>query len=296
MERGRLPVAVIAAAGRARRFQGVQKVLAEVGGLPAVCRVARACEEGLGPHYQVVVVGHEAERVRGVLGEASHREFVLQEPQLGTGHALKVALARLHSRANGEVYFFCGDKPLLAADSVRLLKARFLASGAAMAFLTSELEGDPRDSRQGRVVQMHRGTSRAEVLAIVEKAAIDALDGRTMSFRSLAGLQHEFGRERLLAIRDVNISAYVWRTAVLRKHIGKLRPHPESGEYLITDLVEILRRRHYLVRAFPACNGQESIGIDTRELLEKAKEAWAELRRTARPLVVAPGQATSGLQ
>jgi hypothetical protein len=93
-----LPVVVVAAAGRARRFSGEQKVLAAVGGRPAVCRVADVCEEALGPHRQVVVIGHRGAHVRAVLGEVRGREYVTQEQQLGTGHALAVALAHLEDR------------------------------------------------------------------------------------------------------------------------------------------------------------------------------------------------------
>ena len=280
MTRNGLPVVVIAAAGCARRFNGEQKVLADVGGMPAVCRVAKACEEGLGPHRQIVVVGHMAEQVRAALGEAPHREFVHQQPQLGTGHALMVALAGLNGTHSSELYFLCGDKPLLTAESVRRLRTKLRTSGAAMVFLTSELDGDPQENRQGRVLQAYRGTPRAEVLAIVERAAIDAVDGRRLAFESLNGGRCEFTREQLLDVRDVNVSAYGWRLEALGDHIGEQRQHPESGEYLITDLVEILRRHRYLVRAFSVHNGHEGIGIDTHDLLEQAKEAWAELRDT----------------
>lgn len=282
MEWSSLPIVVIAAAGNARRFHGEQKVLAPIGGVPAVSRVAQTCEEGLGPHRQLVVVGHAGDQVQGVLGQAHHREFVRQHPPLGTGHALATALNTLNGTGATEVYFFCGDKPLLTAASVRRLRTRLLTSGAAMAFLTSRLQTDPRESRQGRVVQAHPGTPRAEVLAIVERATIDALGpGETLTFHSHAGEEWQFTREQLLAIPEVNVSAYAWRMAPLRECVPELRPHPCNGEYLVTDLVEALRRRRYLVRAFPVGDGAEAIGIDTQELLEKAKQAWAELRGAA---------------
>ena len=272
----RRAVVVIAAAGRARRFGGSQKVLAQVGGIPSVCRVAEACERGLGPHRQIVVVGHEGERVAAALGPAGHREFVRQEEQRGTGHALALALDHIADAGVHEVYFVCGDKPLLTAESLARLRDGFAASGAAMAFLTGEVAGDPRESRQGRVVQIHRDTPRAEVLAVVERAAIDALgEGETLSFTALGGWQQRYTRDDLLAIRDVNVSAYVWRADVLRKHIGELQACPESGEYLVTDLVRILREHRHLVRAFPVRRSEEGIGIDTQEVLQTANAVLA---------------------
>jgi len=273
---GGSPVVVIAAAGRARRFGGEQKVLADVGGTPAVCRVAKVCEEALGSHRQIVVIGHQGERVRAALGDAPHREFIRQRPQLGTGHALAVALERLDVGPSGKLYFFCGDKPLLTAESIKRLRTGFLDSRAAMAFLTGEVQGDPLKNRQGRVVQTHGSTPSAEVLAIVERATIDALaDGETIRFRSLSGSEWEFTRDQLLAVREVNVSAYVWRLEALRAHVGELRPHEENGEYFITDLVEILRRHHLFVRAFPIVCDEEGIGIDTRAGAQEANGVWA---------------------
>ena len=170
-----LPAVVIAAAGRAKRFSGQQKVVAEVGSRPAICRVAEVCDQALGPHRQIVVIGHHGAQVRAVLGEAPHRDYVTQEPQLGTGHALATALAHLENVAGREIFFVCGDKPLLSAMSLRRIRADLRVSGATMVFLTGGLAGDLSQSRQGRVLQAHQGTDRAEVLAVVERATIDAL-------------------------------------------------------------------------------------------------------------------------
>jgi len=290
MCRDKLPVVVIAAAGRARRFHGEQKVLAEVGGIPAVCRVANACEQALGPHRQLVVIGYEGARVHAALGDAPHREFVWQQPQLGTGHALAVALERLDPDVSAALYFFCGDKPLLTAQTIKRLRTSFLESGAAMAFLAGEVHSDPRENRQGRVLQAHSGASHAEVLAIVERAAIDALaDGQTMRFRSLSGSELEFTREQLLAVKEVNVSAYAWQLGAVRAHITELRPHEGNGEYFITDLVEILRRHNLLVQAFPMVSHDEGIGIDTRAGAEEANSVWARRERQTK------GQSTMAL-
>jgi bifunctional UDP-N-acetylglucosamine pyrophosphorylase/glucosamine-1-phosphate N-acetyltransferase len=278
-----LPVVVIAAAGRARRFSGEQKVLAAVGGRPAVCRVADVCEEALGPHRQVVVIGHQGAHVRAVLGEAPGREYVTQEQQLGTGHALAVALAHLEHGPEREVFFVCGDRPLLTAWSLRRIRSDREASGAAMALLAGSIQGDAMQSRQGRVVQAHRNTPQAEVLAIIERSTIDTLDGKALTFESSLGERHEYTREQLLAVRDVNLSAYVWPERVLREHLPKLELHPEKGEYFVTDLVAILREQRLLVRAISASVEGEGIGIDTPDLLRAARQACERLQPAEEP-------------
>jgi len=273
-----LPVVVVAAAGRARRFSGEQKVLAAVGGRPAVCRVADVCEEALGPHRQVVVIGHRGAHVRAVLGEVRGREYVTQEQQLGTGHALAVALAHLEDRPDREVFFVCGDQPLLTARSLRRIRADREASGAAMAFLIGSIQGNTMQSRQGRVVQAHRGRLEAEVLAIIERPTIDTLDGQKLTFESSLGELHAYTREQLLAVRAVNLSAYVWPECVLREHLPKLEWHSEKGEYFVTDLVAILREQRLLVRAISASVEWEGIGIDTPDLLRAARQACGRVQ------------------
>jgi bifunctional UDP-N-acetylglucosamine pyrophosphorylase/glucosamine-1-phosphate N-acetyltransferase len=275
---------VIAAAGRASRFHGRQKVLTEVGGRAAICRVAEACERGIGSHRQVVVIGHEEDRVRGVLGEAPYREYVTQECLLGTGHALATALASLEEVPARRIYFLCGDKPLLSPRSLRQIGAELDGSGAAMAFLVGDIGDDAPASRQGRVLQIHPQTPRAEVLAIVERPTIDALNGEVLRFQERAGEWHAYRREELLAVREANLSAYVWPEAVLRAQLGKLQPHPEKGEYFVTDLVALLRRERLLVRAVRACVEGEGLGIDTPAQAFAAERAWRrQTAETARP-------------
>lgn len=282
-----LPVVVIAAAGRAKRFSGRQKVVAEVGRRPAICRVAEACDRALGPHRQVVVIGHSGAQVRAVLGEAPYRQYVTQEPQLGTGHALATAMANLEREPDREVFFVCGDKPLLSSQSLGRIREDLGTSGAAMIFLTGGLEGDVSQSRQGRVLQAHPGTPHSEVLAVVERATIDALDeGGAIGFDSLSGERHEFTRAQLLGVQEVNLSAYIWREGILRDHLDKLQLHPGKGEYYVTDLVEILREQRQLVRAVPAFIEGEGIGIDTPEQLIDANgiiERWQRWTRDSDP-------------
>jgi bifunctional N-acetylglucosamine-1-phosphate-uridyltransferase/glucosamine-1-phosphate-acetyltransferase GlmU-like protein len=119
------------------------------------------------------------------------------------------------------------------------------------------------------------------VLAIVERPTIDVLDGQLLTFESLGGERHDYRRQQLLAVREVNLSTYVWTEGVLRAHIGKLAMHPEKGEYFVTDLVEIFREQRRLVRATSTSVEGEGIGIDTPELLRAAQQVQRRLEATA---------------
>ncbi len=256
---------MIAAAGKGSRFErdlaGLPKVLADVHGTPCLQRVVEAVEHGLDEHEQYVVIGHQAERVRAAIGEAPHRHFVYQAEPRGTGHALLTALETLPDEAEGALYFFCGDKPLLRGETVRRFRHRFEASSAAMLFLTGQVQGDPLDNYQGRVVRIeHDGEPHA--LGIVERKVIDAIN-EAETFRLYNGAAHRFTRDQLLAIPDVNVSTYAWSLRHLRRLAHQLSDNNPQREYLVTDLVQIFLRDGLPVQTERLSDPSEGKGIDT---------------------------------
>ena len=261
-------VAVIAAAGRGSRFQGDgPKVLADVQGVPCLARVIAAIEDGLGDHHQVLVVGHEAEAVREAIGEAGHRSYVVQAEPRGTGHALRCALEAIGEGAD-QVYFFCGDKPLLQAGTIARFRAQFEGGAAPMQFLTGRIEGgDERllNNRQGRVVWVDCH-GRRQALAIVERKVIDAVES-ARPFRLANGAVHHFSRDELLRIREINVSTYAWRLPELRQVIDDLSDDNAQGEFLVTDLVQLFLARGWPVETAALTDPDEGKGIDTLEQL-----------------------------
>jgi bifunctional UDP-N-acetylglucosamine pyrophosphorylase/glucosamine-1-phosphate N-acetyltransferase len=254
----RTRLAVIAAAGRGTRFLAEQpKVLADLGGRPCLQRVLDTVEAALGEHRQMVVIGPRGDEIRAALGEAPNRRYVEAEPH-GTGAALTAALAAL-DEADGDLYFLAGDKPLLRPATLGGLRAQFERGQAVMAFLTGRLAGDPGASRQGRVV-----TAGGQALGIVERKVIEALRGE-LELPGPDGGRHRFSRAQLLAIRDVNVSVYVWRLAELRRLAAHLTDANAQGELLVTDLVQLAVARGLRVETRPLADAREGQGIDTVE-------------------------------
>lgn len=250
----RTRIAIVAAAGRGTRFGAAgTKVLADIAGRPCVQRVLDCVEAALGEHHQLLVVGHEAERVVAKVGAAVHRRFVHQPEQRGTGHALAVALAQVDAD-DADVYFLCGDKPLLRASTLARLRSGFEAQPNGMAFLTGRIAGEPATSRQGRVVRYAE-----HPVAIVEHKTIAALDGRL----SLPG--GSWTRDDLLAVREVNVSTYAWRLADLRRLVPALSADAAQAEVLVTDLVRLFVEDGLAVRGLPLDDAREGLGIDTPE-------------------------------
>ena len=109
--------ALILAAGKGTRMKsGVPKVLHHVAGSPMISYVVDAVRSG-GFQEIVIVVGHESAEVRKV-AQVPGIKFALQEPQLGTGHA--VAAARESFRGfSGDILILCGDIPLLQSKTIK---------------------------------------------------------------------------------------------------------------------------------------------------------------------------------
>lgn len=111
---------VILAAGKGTRLKSANpKVLHRVGGTPMVGHVLRTAQ-ALGPQSVTLVVGHQAERVKSALREHSDLTFVVQEPQLGTGHALLTTEPVLEHAA-GTLVLLSGDVPLLSPQTLQAL-------------------------------------------------------------------------------------------------------------------------------------------------------------------------------
>src|ERR1700757_2299004 len=113
---------VILAAGKGTRMKSaLPKVLHRVGGVPMVDHVLSTART-LRPASITLVIGHQAESLRSALSTQPGLEFVVQEPQLGTAHALLTAEPSLR-RAEGTLVLLSGDVPLLTANTLHALIA-----------------------------------------------------------------------------------------------------------------------------------------------------------------------------
>src|SRR5439155_26468532 len=127
---------VILAAGKGTRMKSaLPKVLHRVAGRPMIEQVL-ANASRLHPTSTVVVVGHQADSVRNALSRQPGLTFVVQEPQLGTAHALLTAAPALE-RAAGTLILLSGDVPLLSSNTLETLLDHHLATGAAATVATA---------------------------------------------------------------------------------------------------------------------------------------------------------------
>ena len=152
--------AVVLAAGKGKRMMSaLPKVLHAICGRPMIAYVLDTLAE-LAVSSPIVVVGHEGEQVRAVLGEGVRT--VAQAEQLGTGHAVMQALPLLEG-FSGTVVIVYGDVPLLRPETIETLLAHHRAQGAAATVLT-DVRVDP--TGYGRIIR----DTHANVRRVVEEA------------------------------------------------------------------------------------------------------------------------------
>lgn len=234
---------VILAAGLGTRMKSKRaKVLHRAGGLTLIEHVVGAAAAIAPPNHITIVVGHQADNVRGTLANTGVR-FVDQTEQKGTGHALLACRESLISEP-GFVVVLYGDVPLLSPATLTDLVRRQCSSDAAATLITTRL-ADP--TGYGRIVFGDRG----DVRAIVEQKA---------------------ATPEQLAIAHINSGIYCFRADLLWKHILEIRPDNPAHEYYLTDIVEIFGRAGQSVAAMEVENSAELLGINTRaELAEVDK-------------------------
>jgi bifunctional UDP-N-acetylglucosamine pyrophosphorylase/glucosamine-1-phosphate N-acetyltransferase len=234
--------AVILAAGQGKRMKSdLAKVLHPACGRPMVEYVLDAARRA-GATRLVVIVGHQADRVKEALQGQKDVEFALQTEQLGTGHAVMMARPQLEGH-NGPVLVLAGDTPLIRSESLRGLLDDQAREQAACVIGTAETE---HNEGLGRIVRSAGG----EFERIVEQK--DATpEQRT--------------------IREINTGCYAFHAPDLLHALTQVRANNQQKEYYLTDCAEILRRAGRRVIASKRFDIAEALGVNTAEQLAEVE-------------------------
>ncbi len=231
---------VVLAAGKGTRMKSaLPKVLHRAAGLPLIEHVLRAAHS-LSPDSIVVVVGHGADRLKEAAGERLGLSFAVQEPQLGTGHALLQAEPLLGGTA-GTVVLLSGDVPLLGAASLAALIDAHRKRRAAATVMTAVV---PSPDGYGRIVRGDDG----EIAAIVE---------------------HKDASASELGIQEINSGIYAFDLAPLFGALREIGSSNAQGEYYLPDLVRIYRARGLPVETVTLKDAREITGVNSRKELSE---------------------------
>ena len=231
---------VILAAGKGTRMRSkLPKVLQPLADRPLLEHVVTTAE-ALDSNNICVVYGHGAEAVQEHFSERSLK-WALQEPQLGTGHAVQQAMPHLGTDEIAVVLY--GDVPLVRAETVRRL-ASAAADGPA---ILTVIESDP--TGYGRIIRDPAGA----VVAIVEEKEANDEQRR---------------------IKEVNTGLLACPVKLLGPWLDALKADNAQGEYYLTDVVASAVADGIKVVAVSADSATEVMGINDKAQLAIAERAW----------------------
>ena len=231
---------VILAAGQGKRMHSnLPKVLHPLAGKALVSHVIDTARQ-LSPQTLCLVYGHGGDTVRTTLN-APDLLWALQEPQLGTGHAVQQALP--HLKGDGTTLILYGDVPLIRTET---LKTLVQAAHGALAILTVEL-ADP--TGYGRIVRNESG----QVVRIVEQKDANAEERR---------------------IHEINTGIMAMPTARLGEWLGRLSNNNAQKEYYLTDIVSMAVAEGLPIHTTHPKKEWEVVGVNNKVQL-------AELERIA---------------
>ncbi len=240
---------VILAAGKGTRMKSdLPKVLHSLGGQPLLAYTLDLAQK-LSAGRVVVVVGHQAARVKEAFASRPDLRFVVQEPQLGTGHAVMAATPELGDW-QGPVLILCGDVPGLKLGTIACLLAAHASQGNALTVLGMDLE---QPGAYGRLVTDGAG----RLLRITE-------------FRDASQAER--------AITQVNAGIYVVNAPDLLAYLPRLTTDNDQKEYYLTDLVELMASAGLKVGLSLCPDPLEVAGVNSKEELEALEAQLATPR------------------
>ena len=227
---------VVLAAGKGTRMKSeVPKVLHRACGLALIDHAIGLIDQ-ISPTSVIVIVGHKTESVTAHL--SGHGvQFAVQEPQLGTGHALLQAEPFL-SNQRGVVLLLSGDVPLIRRATLERLLERHIQRRAAATVLTATID---EPDGYGRIVRDHGAIS-----AIVE---------------------HKDASAEIRAIDEINSGIYAFDLELLFPALRQIGAENSQGEYYLPDLVRIFRAKGLAVETVLLPDAQEILGVNSRKEL-----------------------------
>ncbi|MCD6161722.1 MAG: NTP transferase domain-containing protein [candidate division Zixibacteria bacterium] len=229
--------AVILAAGLGKRMKSdLPKILHKLGDKYLVDYVIENVRQA-GVEKIILVIGHKYELVQTKLADRGV-EFAIQQPQLGTGHAVQIAMPALGD-FNGDLLALCGDMPLISSSTIAGLLEKRRKTGSAATVLTARLD---KPGSYGRIVRNRDGFLKA----IIEYRDAD---------------------DNIRQIDEVNTGAYCFDNRELKPVLKQLKSENAQSEYYLTDTIALFRERGLKVSALISDNPDEGLGINSKEEL-----------------------------
>jgi UDP-N-acetylglucosamine diphosphorylase/glucosamine-1-phosphate N-acetyltransferase len=232
---------VILAAGKGKRMKSdLPKVLHPLNGRPMIHYVSDVAE-AIHSDKIVLIIGHKKELVKEQTA-ARPIEYVIQEKQLGTGHAVRQTES-LFNGYDGDLLVLSGDVPLLRAETIKTLDEVHRRENPIATLLTARLEDA---TGYGRIVRDNDGFVRKIV-------------------------EHKDADEETLKIKEINVGIYIFRCRELFETLPQVGNDNTQGEYYLPDVVKIYIDSGKKVAAVASPDPEETHGINNVRQLKYAE-------------------------
>ncbi len=240
---------IVMAAGKGTRLKSkTPKVLQPLMGKTLLQRVLETAAK-LEIANSLVIVGYQSEAVKTHLNSIKGLPFkvqpVLQEPQLGTGHAVMQVKAQLTKPLDGDVLILSGDVPLLTEETLQALVTQHQQSGSHLTLLTANLE---QPTGYGRILL----DSDSHLTGIVEEK--DATEAQK-------------------TIQQINAGVYCINWQAVSPLLDKLSSNNAQGEFYLTDLISLGLKQNLKLGWASVSNPREITGVNTRQDLAHVHQA-----------------------
>lgn len=234
---------IILAAGKGTRMGDTKpKVLTEIKGRPMLTYLLDAVQK-FHKKEPIIVLGYKADEVKGAIGQ--NKRYVLQDKQLGTGHAVQEVIPHITDDAKHVIVLY-GDHPLINEETISKLYHAHISQNTSPLTLGTIVVEDYEDWRKpfydfGRILRDAEG----KIIKNIEKKDASPEE---------------------LGIREVSPSYFCYNLAWLKENISKIDKKNAQGEYYLTDLVGMARDQGYILNSCTIPT-HEALGVNTPEQL-----------------------------
>lgn len=234
---------IILAAGKGTRMKSdMPKVLHTIFDKTLVGYVIDAVNNTGLADENFVIVGHQAERVEEFVNQNyDNAKCVLQSPQLGTGHAVSMALPYLKD-FDGEVIILCGDTPLITSETIKEFVEYHREKKSDLTVMSAIFDNP---TNYGRIIRNQDGS----LNSIVEEK--DANQEQKM-------------------VKEINAGIYCINWQKIKPAFNELTSNNAQGEYYLTDIIKWGNEKHLSVNAYTLKNNEEIFGINSKAHLAEA--------------------------
>ena len=191
-----------------------------------------------------VIVGHQADKVEEfVTSNYNNARCILQSPQLGTGHAVSMALPYLDDFC-GEIIILCGDTPLITAETLKEFVQAHKAKKSDITVMSAVFENP---ANYGRIIRNSNGS----LNSIIEEKDAD---------------------DEQKKVKEINAGVYCLNWEKIKQAFSELKSNNAQGEYYLTDIIKWGNEHNLTVNAFTLKNNEEIYGINSKANLAEASK------------------------